>query len=98
MKRLSEDGVDLVYVPCCTSCNNLLGSKLLLTPLDRASYLVGVLESRYEKEVSLWSEDEIAEMSDRFQKMIRARKALARVLLGRVRSAQWRVIAEQARM
>lgn len=55
------------------------------------------LEDEYEKKMTLWSDDEIEEMSPIFQKSIQARKNGFRILLERVRAAQWRELSESDR-
>lgn len=49
------------------------------------------LEDKYEKNSSLWSDDEIKEMSKDFQKTIKARQKAALFNLRRVRHSQWRL-------
>lgn len=77
-------------VRCCSECNTALGSKGLFTLLERVSFLRKKLEDKYEKQVNLWAEDELLEMSPMFAKAIRGRSVLQKILLGRVQALQWR--------
>jgi hypothetical protein len=92
-RRLSDwkrDGVRFVVVPACGHCNNLLGDRPLFTLVERAEFIERRLETLYEREAALWSEEEIAEMSPEFQRTLRARKRALVLLMDRVRTAQWR--------
>ena len=51
-----------------------------------------VLESRYDHQHVLWSDDDLAEMSDMFASGIRARRDKRDRLLDRIRHVQWRFI------
>lgn len=87
-------GIPLALIGACRACNGLLGDKPLFTALDRLLSLENALEKRYEREVALWSDDEIAEMGPEFQRTIKARKAKSNHLLGRIRNVQRRALRE----
>lgn len=88
----AEDGIPLVLVPSCCDCNSLLGSKPLFTVYERACAVSDTLEKRYEKAAALWTDDEIAEMGESFQRTLKARKADLTFLIDRLRHAQWRTL------
>lgn len=88
----SKNGFELITLPSCNDCNAILGSAPLYTRLDRAERIKTVLESRYEHQPILWSDDELAEMSDMFASGIRARRDKRDRLLDRMRHVQWRCI------
>ena len=96
MENWKRDGVEMVTLPACLDCNRTLGERALFTPLLRVQYVVKKLEQKYERKSTLWPEDEIAEMSPEFQRTIRARVGQLRVLLDRLRAAQWREMVEEA--
>lgn len=89
-------GVPFVLISSCSDCNKRLGDRPMFTALERTEYLKAALEQRYEKESTLWSEDELAEMSSEFQRTIKARQAKTKELLVRARHAQWRVLQEES--
>lgn len=90
MEDWRRSGVEFVLLPSCGDCNKRLGPKGLFTPMERVSFLRAKLDTLYEHKVTLWSDDEIAEMSPQFQKAIHARRDSLRHLLDRVRGLQWR--------
>lgn len=96
-----RDKIAFHTIVCCRDCNKVLGDRGLFTALSRTTLIRQKLETKYEREAALWSEEEIAQMSPRFQKSIRARSSLLRMLVERIRAAQWREMveadAEQAR-
>ncbi len=87
-----DAGVAFVTVPCCAPCNGLLGRKGLFTLKERADYLEQRLSAKFDRESTLWSEDEIDEMGPSFQKTIRARQKAVDDLARRVQNAQARSI------
>ena len=94
--RWRADGVHLLLVPACDDCNRRLGDRALFTPLERAEYVRSKLESIYDRQHTMWADDEIAEMGPEFQRTIKARRLQLVALLGRVRAAQWRCVREAA--
>lgn len=82
----------LVKIHSCYDCNKLLGSKPLFTVYERAAYLEKVLLNKYEKQSTLWSNDEIKEMSYMFQLQIKGKIEKAKMLLVRARNLQGRLI------
>lgn len=90
-------GIGFHLIASCQECNSKLGSKGLFTPLERVQFMRKSLEDEYEKKMTLWSDDEIGEISPMFQKSIQARKNGFRILLEKVRAAQWRELSESDR-
>ena len=94
MQDWKKAKISFLTVRCCKNCNSTLSDRGLFTPLSRVTWVRSKLETRYERESTLWSEEEIAEMSPQFQKSIRGRAALLRILIERIRAAQWREMVE----
>jgi len=90
-ERLRMLKIPMVLIPCCGDCNIQLGAKRLGTVEERLSYLYGYLTSKVEREIALWSEPEIEEMSPMFQKMIRSRRAKFNILIERLRGVEDRL-------
>lgn len=94
MQVWRRQGIKFLLLPACDECNRALGDKPYFTPAERAAFIEQRLTQVYERQATLWTEDEIREMSPQFQKSIRARRKQLVALLGRVRAAQWRVVRE----
>lgn len=82
--------VIFVTLQCCAPCNLTLGGKPIFTVLDRVIFLEQYLSNKFERIVSLWSNEEIAEMSPEFQRSIRARRKVVNALHARILHVQWR--------
>lgn len=89
-EALRKQAIPILLVSSCFDCNAKLGGKHLLTIDDRKHYIERVLVLEYERKATLWSEGEITEMSEMFQRMIRGRQALLGILHDRIRFAQGR--------
>jgi len=87
-----DAGVPFLTVPCCTPCNSLLGGRGLFTLKERVDYVEQRLSIKFDRETTLWSEDEIGEMSPSFQRTLRARQHAVDALAKRVQNAQARSI------
>lgn len=87
LKWFKEREIGFYLVNSCKDCNSSLGDKPLFTLQERADFTRSRLEKKAEKTV-LWSKDEIAEMSPRFQKTIVARQQIQNRVLDRLRYAQ----------
>lgn len=90
VERLREVEVPLCLIPCCNDCNGRLGARPLLTALDAVKFLREALENLYEKRASLWSRDELKEMSPMFRALIKKRLEATEILLCRVQFLQKR--------
>lgn len=86
-----KDNVSFLLVSSCSQCNQRLGDKPLFKLSERVEHIMKYLEDKYEKNSTLWSDDEIKEMSKDFQKTIKARQKAALFNLKRVRHSQWRL-------
>lgn len=84
--------VPLVLLPSCANCNSRLGNRYLATAEEAIAFLVKKLEAEYEQKSTLWSEEEIQEMSPTFQTMLRARKIMLNDLHARIRFLQKRAL------
>ena len=71
-KTLRRLRVPLVMIPCCQSCNSILGSRRLATVDESLDYLAIRLEKEYVRITALWSNEEIAELGPNLQTMVRA--------------------------
>jgi hypothetical protein len=65
----------------------MLSNRALFTLQERAEFIRIRLERKTEK-IVIWSNDEIKEMSERFQKTIKARQQMQNTLLDRLRYSQ----------
>ena len=81
----------LVRIHSCFDCNKLLGNKPLFTAYERAAFLEKLLLNKYEKQSTLWSGDEIKEMSYMFHLQIKAKLEKSKRLLERARNLQARL-------
>lgn len=63
-----EKGGELLFYPACTMCNGFLGSKPLLTLVDRLAFLYKKYAKAAEKTV--WSDDDMSELGSNLLKMI----------------------------
>lgn len=82
----------LLKVLSCRSCNMRLGSRALFTLSERADWIAKRLSAEYQAKVTLWTPDEIAEMSPQFQRVLKARKEQFTDLLARVKHAELRAL------
>lgn len=87
-------GIELLRIPSCSDCNNILGDKPLFTPLERVQYIHEKLSAKYERGFTLWSDEELEEMSSDFQRVIKARRKKLSFLLERVKGSEWRLTEE----
>lgn len=67
-KVLRENNVEFMKVPCCTDCNDILGSKHLATLSERINFIYNKLVNKLEGE-TLWSDDEIEELTGNLKRM-----------------------------
>ena len=74
-------------VNSCHECNIALSNHALFTLQERATFIRRRLEEKAEKFV-FWSNDELKEMSPRFQKSIKARMQLQNTMVERIQFAQ----------
>ncbi len=61
---VESNGITLLLVSCCTNCNELLGSKALLTLDTRVVYLYGRIQKKYSSvlESRHWEQDELDQL------------------------------------
>jgi len=90
-KELKAMKIPFVLIGSCFECNAMLGAKPLAVVHERLWFLYGRLTDKYEREATLWDDEEIAEMSPMFQKMIRARQIRQSILIDRIRKIEWRM-------
>lgn len=71
-------GYKFLLVPCCSECNNWLGSLKKFSLYERALYIENKIWQKYEKYINgpVWDDDEIAEMGKAFRKQLRNAEAL----------------------
>ena len=79
-------------VPACGQCNGWLGSRAVFHLIERVEFIRDRLRTDYERRMALWSDEEIAEMSDRFARAIRARREGLDRLRDRFRFAERRAL------
>jgi hypothetical protein len=79
--------IKFVLVNSCHECNISLSDQPLFTLQERATFIRHRLENKAEKFV-FWSDDELKEMSPRFQRSIKARMELQNTLIDRIHFAQ----------
>ena len=91
-KEWKKSKIPFVRIQCCVECNRMLGSKPLFTVYERVEFLEKKLLDQYEKRSTLWSKEEIAEMSAMFQRQIIAKQNQAKQLLARARGLQQRLM------
>jgi hypothetical protein len=91
-KFWKQNKIPFVLVPSCIDCNTMLNNKHIFTLQERTEFIENKLLRKYEKEYTLWNEDEINQMGYSFQIMIRAKKEYLSIILERVRFAQERAI------
>lgn len=92
IKEWKKSRIPFVRIQCCMECNKLLGNKPLFTVQERVEYLEKKLLDQYEKRSTLWSKEEISEMSLMFQRQIIAKQNQAKHLLTRARGLQERLM------
>lgn len=88
-EALSKAKIALSTVPCCRECNTFLGDRKLLTVDDRLEYLEKKYHTLFDKLVR-WSDEELAEMGESFQKSIRAQQWRERDLMDKIRAIEKR--------
>lgn len=90
--KFRKGGGELLLVPCCLICNQLLNAKLLMTLSERTHFLW----ERYAKEIDrmsdLWEEDEIAELGRGLQPMVRARQNKVAMYVRKLRGVEDRML------
>jgi hypothetical protein len=86
-KWFKERKIGFYLVNSCSDCNRMLSNRALFTLQERAEFIRIRLERKTEK-IVIWSNDEIKEMSERFQKTIKARQQMQNTLLDRLRYSQ----------
>jgi len=86
-KWFKERKIGFYLVNSCSECNRTLSNRALFTLQERADYIRIRLEKKAEK-IVIWSNDEIKQMSERFQKTIKARQQMQNILLDRLRYCQ----------
>ena len=91
LETFRSSGIPLSTVPCCRECNSLLGDRKLLTVQDRLEYLEKKYHSLFDKLVR-WSDEEIEEMGESFQKSIRAQKWRENDLSRKIRAIEQRSV------
>ena len=82
--------VDFLTVRCCGECNRMLGDKAFYTVEERLNFLERQLTKEYEKALTLWTDEELEEMSPQFRKSIIAKQQEKIILLNRINHLQWR--------
>lgn len=91
LETLRKSGIPLSTVPCCRECNGLLGDRKLLTVEDRLEYLEKKYNSLFDKLVR-WSDDELEDMGESFQKSIRAQRWREDDLSRKIRAIEQRIV------
>lgn len=71
-------GYKFLLVPCCSECNNWLGSLKKFTLLERVTHVENKIWQKYEPYINgpVWEEDEIAEMGRKFRQTLRNAEVL----------------------
>lgn len=88
MREIRKRDIDLLLYPCCTSCNSLLGARMLATYDERLLFIYKSLMNKIES-VTLWSDDEIDELGGNLKRMVRARQLhIRRELILRLRGTE----------
>lgn len=88
-------GIPLVRLRCCRNCNGRLGAKHLFTAVERAQYLLKVLEKAHDKEHVMWPAEELQELNEISLRPGAKQKAdKAGLLLARVRHLQTLLVEE----
>lgn len=91
LETFRKSGIPFVTVPSCRECNGLLGDRKLLTVEDRLEYLEKKYHDLFDKLVR-WSDDELEEMGDSFQKSIRAQRHREEDLKRKIRAIEQRAV------
>lgn len=91
IEALRRAKIPLTTVPCCSECNGLLGDRKLLTVTDRLEYLEKKYHSLFEKLVR-WSDEELEEMGESFQRSIRAQRYREDELIRKIRAIEQRIV------
>lgn len=73
-------------VPACAECNQTIGGKLLFGVGSRAEFLKAKYLKKYKKVLNFtpWLEDELEDMSEDFQKTLRATQVLKQIIQERL--------------
>lgn len=73
-----QNGYKFLLVPCCSECNNWLGSLKKFTLKERAKHIAYKIGTKYRKFIiaAEWDDDEISEMSRTFQKILMESEAI----------------------
>lgn len=87
-----KSGGKFSLIPSCNSCNSLLGSKKLLSPNERISWLLGAYTKLFDKSYYGWSDDEVKEMGYNFKVMIHNSRERANGYIDRIRAIEQRII------
>jgi hypothetical protein len=69
-----REGLRQETVPACRECNGLLGDKMYVTIQTRAAYLLGAVEARYKKVISMpvWDDEELEDLGPNMRASIEA--------------------------
>ena len=86
-KWFDKKKIGFYKVQCCRWCNQKLSNRFLLTLEERAAYILNSLERLADKFV-IWGEDEMKEMSEEFQMMLRAKKLEQNITINRIQFCQ----------
>ena len=86
--KLRKLEVDLISVPCCSTCNGTLGGRKIGTYEERLHFLYSRLQAKLESSV-FWSNDEIDELSGNLRVMVLSKQLqLRRECLLRLRGME----------
>ena len=96
-KEIFKSGISLQTVPCCRSCNSLLGAKKLFNYEERLSHLYEAYNQKLQSS-TLWGDDEIEELSGNLKRMICAKqKHLRNEIVARIRSIEINLLDAEGR-
>jgi len=87
-EALRDAGVMLITYPCCSTCNEQLGSKPLATYEERLIFLYNRYLDKADRQ-PMWQQWEIDELGGELKKLVLARQLqLRRELLARIRGIE----------
>lgn len=92
VKKFRESGGRFLLVPCCSSCNSLLGNRRLYTPNERISWLLGAYHKLFDKAYYGWSDTEVSEMGYTFRVMISAGISKSNSYISKIRAIERRIL------
>ena len=86
-----ESGGELLLIPSCSKCNNMLGHSLLFTPLERLDHLRTKYLKLIEKLDKGWEEDEFEDLGYNLRILVESKFLLVNMYKNKVKNIESRM-------